>query len=73
MHLLFTPSMMNKTLLYLDPVSQGAILQVILGAILAITLFVRAFWGKLRSFYYRLTGKSVSGQNPGTEDSANNN
>ena len=69
MHILFTSSMMNKTLLYLDPVSQGAILQAVLGALLAITLFVRAFWSKIKSLYNRLAGKSTNEQVTSTEDS----
>ena len=62
----------TKSVLYLDPVSQGAILQAILGVLLAVTLFARAFWGKLKSFYHRLTGKSSSEQISPTEDSAQN-
>ena len=59
-----------KVLAYLDPVSQGAILQAILGALLAITLFVRAFWSKIKSVYEQLTGKTASKQESTTEDSA---
>jgi hypothetical protein len=70
MHTSLTSQEMIKVLAYLDPVSQGAILQAILGALLAITLFVRAFWSKIKSLYYRLTGKSASEQGTAKEDSA---
>ena len=70
MHITLISTTLGKTLLYLDPVSQGAILQIILGILLAVTLFARAFWSKLKSFFGRLTGKSVSEQEPEMEDSA---
>jgi len=59
-----------KIIAYLDPVSQGAILQAVLGALLAITLFVRAFWSKIKSFYSHLTDKSASEQKSEMEDPA---
>lgn len=70
MHISLISALTNKTLLYLDPVSQGAILQAVLGALLAITLFVRAFWSKIKSLYNRLTGKSTNEQATSTENSA---
>ncbi len=69
MHISLISTLLNKPPLYLDPVSQGVILQAILGILLAVTLFARAFWSKLKSFFGRLTGKSASDQEPEIEDS----
>ena len=68
MFILLFSTTLEKALLYLDPVSQGAILQAVLGAILAITLFVRAFWSRIKSFYGRLTGKTSNEDAPTLED-----
>ncbi|HMS00473.1 MAG TPA: hypothetical protein PKK96_01520 [Anaerolineales bacterium] len=35
---------------YLDPVATGTILQVLLAVFLAVSLFFRAFWRKIKSF-----------------------
>jgi hypothetical protein len=51
---------------YLDPVSQGAIMQTLLAILLGASLVIRLFWRKIHSFYLRLRGKSPEQQ----EDSA---
>jgi hypothetical protein len=69
MYISLISTLLDKAFLYLDPVSQGAILQAVLGALLAITLFVRAFWSKIKAFYLRLTGNSTPDQEAPKEDS----
>jgi hypothetical protein len=44
---------------YLDPVSSGAILQVLLAIFLGISLFARAFWRKINSFLGQLKEKYI--------------
>jgi hypothetical protein len=57
MHISLISTTIEKTLAYLDPVSGGVILQALLGILLAITLFVRAFWRRIKSFIARVTGE----------------
>lgn len=59
-----------KALAYLDPVSGGAILQILIGILLAVSLFVRAFWRKIKELYNRLTGKADLEQSGPTDSSA---
>jgi hypothetical protein len=42
---------------YLDPVSSGAILQVLLAIFLTISLFIRAFWRKINSLFIQIKEK----------------
>jgi hypothetical protein len=55
-------------LAYLDPVSGGAIFQMVLGILLTLTLFVRAFWRKIKTLSYRITGKNIAEQDDKTEN-----
>jgi hypothetical protein len=57
MHVSFISTTIEKTLAYLDPVSGGVILQALLGILLVITLFVRAFWRRIKSFLDWVIGK----------------
>ena len=69
MHTSLIFTMLERPLAYLDPVSGGAILQVLLGILLVITLFVRAFWRKVKSFFAWISGKSIAEQNKSVKSS----
>lgn len=55
---------------YLDPVSQGAILQTLLAILLGISLFVRMFWRKINEFILRIRGKSTDAPAEATDKNA---
>jgi hypothetical protein len=61
---------------YLDPVSSGAIVQILLAVFLAISLLARAFWRNINLFFAKLKRKFTNQEeNPsalGTEKNTDN-
>jgi|GEM_PF-2732796 hypothetical protein len=49
----FEISHIRLMLLYLDPGSGSLIIQIIIGALLAIGLTIRIFWSRIKAFFLR--------------------
>ena len=46
---------------YLDPVTGSMLIQGLIGAIVGAAVAIKLYWSRLKTWYARITGKPVSG------------
>jgi hypothetical protein len=65
--LLFLALFSMPAMAYIDPGSGSAILSAIAGFLVAITMVIKAYWYKLKSFFVKPKPETVPNQNKNNE------